>query len=262
MKKIMALGLALAVSNAWAGGGGFAGASEVTQLMNNAELGVSTGELIVQTAEMAQQTYQQIQQLNYIKERLTGNGPWLTKAMAISDLRRIVVKGDAIAAGSGNAAADAANKILDYSVRCGASVQYGVRSSNPMGGIGAAKCSGNEFKKWRQTNRDTIKNTIEANDISASQFESEESTTDYLNSLNDNAAGQTAVTQVGNRVAIEQTKQLQELRKMQIAQNNAINSDMLGKNEEADHKNDVHRQMFESSYQKGSNVRYFTPGAN
>lgn len=261
MKKLILPIAVLLTANAHAGGGGFAGATELTQLMNNAELMVSTGEAITQTAELATQTMNQINQLNYIKQRLTGNGPWFTKAMAIADLRRVVMQGQGIAAGSGNAADDAANKVLDFATRCGSSVTYGANSASPYGKIGAARCTGDAFKSWRKTNRDTIKNTIEANDLSASKFETEESTMDYLNSLNDNAAGQHEVIQVGNRVAIEQTKQLQELRKMQIAQSNAINASLMTENQEKEDKQQVHNSVFggDSGYQKRS-VQTFTPG--
>lgn len=242
--------------------GGFGGATEITQIMNNAELGASTGELMVQTASAAERTLTQINQLNYIKQRLNSNGPWYTKALAIVDLRRVVMQGQGIAAGSGNAAIDAANKFLDYAARCGSTVSYGATSKSPYGAIGAAKCSGNEFKKWQQVNRDTIKNTIEANDLSASKFETEESTLAYLDSLNNNVSGQTEVAQVGNRVAMEQVKQMQELRKMQLAQSNAINATMMSNNQEKEDKGEIHRGLFESDYQQGENVRYFKPGRN
>jgi P-type conjugative transfer protein TrbJ len=262
MKKFLLVGcFAFSFANAYAGGGGFAGATEFTQLENNAELVVSSGELIAQTAEMAQQTMNQINQLNYIKQRLSGNGPWFTKAMAIADLRRIVAQGQGIAAGSGNAATDAANKFLDFSSRCGASVTFGASSSSPYGKIGAARCTGEAFKNWSQINRDTIKNTIEANDLSASKFETEESTMDYLDSLNNNAQGQHEVIQVGNRVAIEEVKQLQELRKMQIAQSNAINSNLMTTNQEKEDKQRIHEAVVGggTEYQKRT-VKQFTPG--
>lgn len=261
MKKLILSIAILLTTNAHAGGGGYAGATEFTQIMNNVELVMSTGELITQTSELAQQTMYQINQLNYIKARLSGNGPWFTKAMAIADLRRIVMQGQGIAAGSGNAAEDAANKVLDFASRCGSAVTYGATSSYPYAQIGAARCTGEAFKSWRKMNRDTIKNTIEATDLSASKFETEESTLDYLNSLNDNASGQTEVIQVGNRVAIEQTKQLQELRKMQIAQTNAINASLMTENQEKEDKQQVHNAVFGGSvpYEKRS-VQTFTPG--
>ena len=195
------------VSRTEAGGGGFFGATEFTQILNNGEL---VG-LVGQSAEQIQNQVTQITQLaeqiqnqlriyeNMLQNTLTlPSHVWGQVESDLMQLQSLVQQGQSIAFSMGNA-----DDVLRQRFESFADFKSGLTNGQTFS---------SSYQDWSDTNRDTIGATLRAAGLTADQFSSEESTMDQLRSMSQSSVGQMQALQVGHEIAAQQVAQAQKLR--------------------------------------------------
>ena len=207
--SILAAALVLSSSgHGYTGGGAITGgATEWTQLANNAELislvGNSAEQInnqVTQITQLAEQIQNQIK----IYQNMLQNTAQLPKhvwGQVESDLNRlqgIVAQGQGIAFSMGNVDDVLKQRFQSFSE---------FRSNLPSGASFSSTYQG-----WSTTNRDTVAGTLKAASLTAEQFGGEESTMSTLRSMSESADGQMKALQVGHQIAAQEVAQLQKLR--------------------------------------------------
>lgn len=190
---------------AQASGGGFAGATEITQLANNAEL-------VLSYVEQAQQTVTQINQYATMLrnlQRLTPNSLLQTAARTLwrdqnmdasfRSLFRIVSNGQRIA----------------YSLR---SVDNQMRTLNPGYGNFADFNYQTAYRDWSETTRSATTSALQLVSAHAEDFQTEADMIGELSSMSESVDGQVQAIQAGNQIGIAMVGQMQRLRQLQMAQ--------------------------------------------
>lgn len=197
MKRSLAFALIVSLTSAApmafaGGGGGFAGATEVTQLANNAEL-------VAQVANSAQQVAQELQMYqNMVQNTLAvPNHLWSNVATDLNALKSIVQQGQAISFALSNVDAAFQQRYPGY--RSPQNYQQAYRS-------------------WSEGSLDSIRGAMNAAGLQANNFATEAGFLDQLQMLAGSASGRLQALQVGNMIAVEQAKQMQRLRALQMAQ--------------------------------------------
>lgn len=183
------------------------GATEWTQLLNNAELislvGQSSTQIenqITQITQLAEQIQNQIRIYQNMLQN-TAQLPFHVWGQVENDLNRlrdIASQGQGISFSMGN---------LDDVLR--QRFQSYAEFSNSLPD---AETFSSTYRNWSETNRDTIAGTLRAAGLTAEQFISEESTMGELRSMSQSADGQMKALQVGHQIAAQQVAQLQKLR--------------------------------------------------
>lgn len=198
-----------------AGGGGGGGvvagmATEVTQIANNVQLAASY-------EEQALQTVTQLQQYDTMLRNLQILGPsslvdsaaqklWTDHNMlgSFRDLFAIVENGNRLA----------------YSM---ASIANQLKAMQPPlsgSGRGTFDYAG-AYRNWMATSRNTVDAAIRVNTAQADNFASEQQLVRALQSRSASAVGQMEALKAGTEVGLAQVTQLQQLRQLMIAQNQA-----------------------------------------
>ncbi|PDT82152.1 P-type conjugative transfer protein TrbJ [Sinorhizobium sp. BJ1] len=182
-------------------------ATEWTQVLNNGEL-VSlvgqSGEQIQNQLTQISQLAQQIEtQLNIYQNLLQNTATlpshmWGQVKSDLNQLRSIVDQGQSIAFSMGNADDVLQQRFQSYS---------DLRANLPSN-----QTFSTTYQSWSDTNRDTIASTLKAANLTADQFDSEESTMSSLRSMSETADGQMKALQVGHQIATQQVAQMQKLR--------------------------------------------------
>lgn len=199
--------LMAALSQEVAAGGATGGATEWTQLANNAELVSLVGQSAEQVSNQIKQISQlaeQIQnQLNIYNNMLQNtaqlpNHIWGQVESDLKSLQDVVSQGQAIAFSMGNA-----DDVLRQRFQSFAEM----KSNLPDGASFSPTYQG-----WSTTNRDTIAGTLKAANLTAQQFGSEEATMSSLRTMSESADGQMKALQVGHQIAAQQVAQMQKLR--------------------------------------------------
>ena len=204
---IAAILSASSTTSTHAGGGGFFGATEFTQILNNGEL---VG-LVGQSAEQIQNQVTQITQLaeqiqnqlriyeNMLQNTLTlPSHVWGQVESDLMQLQSLVQQGQSIAFSMGNA-----DDVLRQRFESFADFKSGLANGQTFS---------SSYQDWSDTNRDTIGATLRAAGLTADQFSSEESTMDQLRSMSQSSVGQMQALQVGHQIAAQQVAQTQKLR--------------------------------------------------
>lgn len=199
----MALGT---TPSAWAGAATGA-ATEWTQLANNAQLidllkssGLQVDNQITQISQLAEQIQNQLK----IYENLLQNTAqlpdhiWGQVENDLNRLRDVVNQGQSISFSMGNA-----DDVLQQRFK-----RYADLKTN----LPDAESFSSTYQSWSDTNRDTIGSTLKAANLTADQFDSEESTMSSLRSMSESADGQVKALQVGHDIAAQQVAQMQKLR--------------------------------------------------
>lgn len=197
-----------------AGGGGLTGgATEVTQLANNAELGAVISQEARQVSNQLTQINNQIQQYqqlvnqyqNMVENTLTlPSHIWGQAESALTNLANIVQRGEAIAYSMSNLDTQFQNKFQSYD-------DHLVRDYN------RANFSA-EYREWSNTNRDSIRGSLLAANLQADQFATENSTLAQIQSLSQSSTGRLQAIQAGSLIAAQQVRQIQKLRQLVMAQ--------------------------------------------
>ncbi|MGA0565259.1 P-type conjugative transfer protein TrbJ [Ancylobacter sp. VNQ12] len=196
------------MDSACAGGGGITGgATEWTQIANNAELvslvGNSAEQINNQVTQITQLAEQIQNQLKIYSNMLQNtaqlpNHVWGQIENDLGRLQNIVAQGQGIAFSMGNADDVLKQRFQTFS---------DFKSNLPNGASFSSTYEG-----WSNTNRDTIAGTLKAASLTAEQFGSEESTMSSLRSMSEGADGQMKALQVGHQIAAQEVAQLQKLR--------------------------------------------------
>jgi type IV secretion system protein TrbJ len=188
--------------------GGVTGeATEFTQLANNAELiklldssGLQVENQIRQITQLAEQIQNQ---LNIYQNMLQNTAQlpahvWGNVERDLEKLQHVVSQGQGIAFSMGNVDDVLKQRFPNYA---------DMKSDLPN-----AQTFSANYQNWSQTNRDTIAGTLNAANLTAAEFSSEESTMHSLRSMSQTADGQMKALQVGHQIAAQQVAQLQKLR--------------------------------------------------
>ncbi|MBW8298664.1 MAG: P-type conjugative transfer protein TrbJ [Hydrogenophaga sp.] len=183
------------------------GATEWTQLANNAELvkllessGVQVDNQLTQINQLAEQIQNQLQIYRNMLQN-TAALPlhiWGEVVNDLNRLRTIVTEGQAIAFSMGNA-----DDILKQRFKSYADLNAELPDAENFSA---------SYQIWSDTNRDTIAGTLRAASMTAEQFDSEERTMTSLRRLSETADGQMKALQVGHDIAVQQVAQMQKLR--------------------------------------------------
>ena len=185
----------------------FTGATEWTQIMNNAELvslvgqsGEQIGNQITQISQLAEQIQNQIRiYQNMLQNTLTlPSHVWGQVEGDLNRLRSLVSQGQGIAFSMGNA-----DDVLRQRFQSFSEFKSGLANGETFSA---------SYRQWSDTNRDTIASTLRAAGLTAVQFTSEEATMSQLRSMSQSAVGQMQALQAGHQIAAQQVAQAQKLR--------------------------------------------------
>ncbi|GKW49002.1 P-type conjugative transfer protein TrbJ [Halomonas sp. NCCP-2165] len=187
-------------SPAVSGGGGFTGATEPTQLLNNAELidvAISEAENLAYTIRQYEIMYENFLSLpEHIKQQALSD---------LQDLADIVATGRAIAYSSGQVDEDYQREYRDFDYYAqnnqGSHEDYAVR-----------------YREWSQTNHDSVRGALRAAGLQAAQFSREDSALRAIEQQIESARGERQLLEAGGAIASLQVEQLQKLRQLQMAQ--------------------------------------------
>jgi P-type conjugative transfer protein TrbJ len=182
-------------------------ASEITQLLNNAELIRLSGQSAQQVEHQLTQISQlaeQIQNQLRIYENLIENTKvlpshvWGHVEADLMDLARLVAEGDGLAFSMSNI-----DEVLKQRFQSFADFESDIEKGQDFS---------ETYRGWSQTNRETIAATLRAAGLTADHFSSEEATMGQLRRLSESALGQMQALQVGHDIAAQQVAQTQKLR--------------------------------------------------
>lgn len=183
------------------------GATEWTQLANNAELikllessGLQVDNQLTQIGQLAEQIQNQLKMYENMLQN-TAQLPehiWGQVERDLEQLRDVVNQGQGIAFSMGNADDVLKQRFKSYA---------DFKTDLPTG-----QSFSNNWQSWSETNRDTIGGTLKAASLTAEQFASEEATSRQLRSMSESADGQMKALQVGHKIAASQVEQMQKLR--------------------------------------------------
>ncbi|MCZ7497273.1 P-type conjugative transfer protein TrbJ [Agrobacterium tumefaciens] len=182
-------------------------ATEWTQLANNAQLvdllkssGVQVDNQLTQISQLAEQIQNQLKMYENMIQN-TARLPdhiWGQVEQDLNQLRDVVTKGEGIAFSMGNA-----DDVLQQRFKSYADLKSNLPDKQSFAST---------YQKWSDTNRDTIAGTLSAANLTADQFDTEESTMNKLRGMSESADGQMKALQVGHQIAAQQVEQMQKLR--------------------------------------------------
>lgn len=191
--------------------GAVAGATEPTQIANNVELVLQYAKQVEQYATQLQQYRDQLQNTLNIPNQI-----WSSIQNDLMGVMNVVKQGEALAFSLSN---------------------IGEQFQLKFPGFRATNDFVNDYKKWSQTLRDTLKGTLEAANLQSRQFATEEGVIAQLRSMSSSNQGRLQALQTGNQIAVEVAAQLQKLRALSMAQMQAQNSYIAKTEQEKDTEN-------------------------
>ena len=190
-----------------AGGGGLTGGStEITQLMNNIELGIINGTGLQQLARQLQQLANEaimIQHQVTNLKRLTSSPTQLINTINL--LANVINQGQIISYAASNVDSQFAN------------LHPGYTSYTGLGGINSAYIR-NKLIGWNNQSKDSILSVLKASRLQESTMLNEQSRIATIKVMSESAVGNMQVTQATNLIASEQAGSLQRLRMLVMDQ--------------------------------------------
>lgn len=182
------------------GGGGITGATELTQLANNAELVAVLGK----EAENLAYTIKQYQGMAKDWEKL----PDFIKSSAAGDLAqlaKVVDYGQALAYSSAGMEGDfnGVFKGFDY--------------YKNLSGTNAKDTKLQKYVDWAKTTQDSVLGALKSANMQSGQFSNETASLNAIKEQMANAQGANQILQAGGQIAGAQVEQLQKLRELQMA---------------------------------------------
>ncbi len=212
-RVVMAASLALSTT-VYAGGGGVTGgATEVTQILNNIELGAIHTEEVTQVTKLVDQINNQVtminNQINMYTDMLMNSGAlsafnWGQAMADIGQLVSVVQKGQAIAYSMSNIDQTFKNRFKGY----GDFVKGTYGTANFL----------TDYKSWNQTQQDGILGALMSANLQASQFATEDTTLKSLEAMSQTSQGRMQALQVGNQISMQAVRQTQKLRELVMSQ--------------------------------------------
>lgn len=211
--------------------GAVAGATEITQLLNNAEL-------VTSVAQQAQQLSTELQQYQTMLTNLTTipNQVWSPIAQDLGKLQQVVQQGQALSFA-------ASNVVQQF--------------QNTYPGFQQASKFSTSYKNWSQTTMDSIKGSLAAANLQAGQFATEEGTLSALRGMSQSSQGQLQALQTGSQIAVEQATQMQKLRGLIMAQMQAQSAYMSGNQAEKDNRHAAEENFFIKSDNSSKSYKTF-----
>lgn len=224
-QRIFAVMLSVAVSvvsPVALAGGAVAGATEITQIMNNAQLAA-------QYAEQAQQTVTQVKQYQAMLQNLKQMAPsgsldqqakrmWKDQNMTqvMKNLQKVVIDGQQQAYTSANAESNFQRLNKGYG-------KYPFEHNY-----------GTAYKDWSNNTLNSVQNSLATVTTQSENFASEEGMVQELQQRSSTAQGQLEATQAASDIGVAMVGQMQKLRQLQMAQMQAQNAYLQGKQGKAD----------------------------
>jgi P-type conjugative transfer protein TrbJ len=172
----------------------FFGATEITQLLNYGQLTAQYAKQLEQL-QTAVQTYDQIM----IAGRLLTNMQWRDAVSDLNNIARIVQTEKGLAYSLANVDRVFSQKYPGYIPPKGQQAFY------------------QQYLGWQQTTFQTAQGSLAGSNQSYRQMMTQQNYLAYLQDKNTNAEGQMQAIQTGNQVAIENIKALNDLRSIQLA---------------------------------------------
>lgn len=170
----------------------FLGATEVTQLLNHAELVSEYIQEGQHLAEALKQTADMLQNSHALTTQVFG-----TIVADINALAAIVQGGEALAYSSANLDAVFQSRFPGYAYRPG--THYA------------------DYQNWSQTSLDTTRSTLRAVGLQSQQLQNEQSVLASLRSMAESSDGRMEALEVANQIAEQQVQQLMKLRSLMLA---------------------------------------------
>lgn len=220
--------------NSYAGGGGFAGATEVTQILNNAQLMSIYGEEVQQYQTMMNQLTTQMNQLQQdimsvqmMTQNLQNlsNFNWQDFAMSVSGLQNVMNSANGISYAMSNYDNMFNNQFKGYNN------WYSIANNNSLTPGQKANSFSQQYQTINQTTRDTVKGTLDSLNLQMNDFQNEAATINTLKNNSAGAAGNKAVIQAANDIALFQVDQLRKMRLTMMNQINMTSQFMAAENE-------------------------------
>lgn len=173
--------------------GAVAGATEITQLLNNAEL-------VTQVAQQAQQLATELQQYQTMIQNLQNipNQVWSSVQNDLVQLAQVANTGQALSFAASNIAQQFEAAYPGYATQ---SVKFATA-----------------YKGWSQKSLDSIKGALSAAGKQYADFANEAAVLNSLRTMSQSSSGQLQALQTGTQIAVEQAAQLQKLRGLIMAQ--------------------------------------------
>lgn len=205
-KSLILAGLLLAATpmTVSAGGGGIAGASEPTQILNNIQL-------VNQYAKQVQQYQTQLESLtNHIQQtqmmvqnlQMLPATVWQKFANDVMSLKNIVQQGQAVSFAAANLDSQFAETYKGYtSYEASAAQSLDARTSSFT----------QQYRNINQSTRDSTNGALKALNTQMNALTSDEATMNMLQSQSRSADGQLKAIQAANEIALHQTDTLKKL---------------------------------------------------
>ncbi|RZA12896.1 MAG: P-type conjugative transfer protein TrbJ [Proteobacteria bacterium] len=186
---------------------GTGGSTEVTQILNNAQLVQQTDEMYTQTMKLSAQLQKQSAMVDDMKRqgKTLSNQDWGHTSEDLRELSDVVRRGEAVAYSSSNTDAVYRQKFPGY--------EYYSKEKGK-----SASTFSDRYSDWSQTNMDSISGAMRAANLQTSQFQSEDTTMKSIERLSQTAQGRMEAVQAGNLIAAQQVGQMQKLRSLIMAQ--------------------------------------------
>lgn len=224
-KRILAgmLSLAISVVSPLAFAGGVvAGATEITQIMNNAQLSASYAEAAQQTATQMQQYQAMLKHLQQITpssmldqaaQKLFVDQNMLN---AFKNLQKVIVAGEQTA----------------YTMQ---NVEQKFKQLNKgYGGYANGIDIAQSLKGWSDNTLGAVKNSLALVTAHSENFASEQGMMSELQMRSQTAQGQLQATQAGSQISLAMIGQMQKLQQLQMAQMQAQNAHIMAQQGEKD----------------------------
>lgn len=223
MKKLMAfLAVTMIVLSgpARAGGGVMGGATEWTQLANNAELIGIYGEQVAAVQQQIQQTANMIQNTLGLSQQM-----WPSALVQISDLIDTIAAVDSAANASANALQDFARQYRHIE----------------------SLTSAQAIQRWRTGVQNQIAQTLRTAGINAAQIRDNQSALAAIQAASQSAQGRMQVLQAGNQIAGLMVNEIQALHMTTIAAQQAQQNFYATEVREREQADEAFREFFRDS---------------
>ena len=173
-------------------GGVFLGATEITQLLNHAELIESYVKQANQLATQLQQFQVQLRNATTLPSQLFG------------PIRNDLLRLSQVTQGGQSLSYSMANLDSEFLNR------YGSAGYNPNVNFA------DQYHTWSQTSLDTTQKSLDTIGLQYSQMQSEQDLLDSYDSMSQGSGGELEATQVGSQIAEQQVQQLMKLRQLMM----------------------------------------------
>ena len=182
------------------GGGGITGATEMTQLANNAELVAVLGKEAENLAYTINQYEGMVKDWAKLPEFIKTGA-----AQDLAQLAKVVDYGQALAYSSAGLEGDFTGLYKGFDYYKG------------LSGSQAKDAKLQQYVDWAKTTQDSVLGALKGANMQASQFSSETAALEAVKAQMATAQGANQILQAGGQIAGQQVEQLQKLRELQMA---------------------------------------------